>query len=115
MKKQATETKPVKINGNSYYGNIEASAENKNTMNPYLTIGFRPNITNNFGVFGEIGAAYTGGLKVTDANTRVLDANGQEITKFDNNQLKSDLQNDLDDSDYSKWYPIAKIGATYRF
>lgn len=115
LKKQATETKPVKINGNTYYGNIEASAENKNTMNPYLTIGFRPNITNNFGVFGEIGAAYTGGLKVTDAKTRVLDTNGEEITKFDNNRLKSDLQQDLDDSDYSDWYPIAKIGATYRF
>ncbi|MBR7539615.1 hypothetical protein KC221_25875, partial [Mycobacterium tuberculosis] len=87
---------PVNINGNTYYGNIEASAENKNTMNPYLTIGFRPNITNNFGVFGEIGAAYTGGLKVTDAKTRVLDTNGEEITKFDNNRLKSDLQQDLD-------------------
>ena len=102
-------------NNNTYNGKVEATVENKNTLAPYLTLGFRPNITNNFGVFGEIGAAYTGGLKVTDAKTRVLDANGQEITKFDNNQLKSDLQQDLDDSDYSKWYPIAKIGATYRF
>ena len=105
LKKQATETKPVKINGNTYYGNIEASAENKNTMNPYLTIGFRPNITNNFGVFGEIGAAYTGGLKVTDAKENGVKSPG----------LASDLQKDLDDSNYSKWYPIAKIGATYRF
>ena len=52
---------------------------------------------------------------MTDAKTRVLDTNGEEITKFDNNRLKSDLQQDLDDSNYSKWYPIAKIGATYRF
>ena len=40
---------------------VEATVENKNTLAPYLTLGFRPNITNNFGVFGEIGAAYTGG------------------------------------------------------
>ena len=74
-------------------------------MNPYLTLGFRPNITNNFGVFGEIGAAYTGGLKVTDAKENGVKSPG----------LASDLQKDLDDSNYSKWYPIAKIGATYRF
>ena len=74
-------------------------------MNPYLTLGFRPNITNNFGVFGEIGAAYTGGQKVTEAKQ-----NGEN-----NPVLASDLQKDIDDSNYSKWFPIAKIGATYRF
>ena len=78
-------------NNNTYNGKVEATVENKNTLAPYLTLGFRPNITNNFGVFGEIGAAYTGGLKVTDAKTRVLDTNGEEIAKFDNNRLKSDL------------------------
>ena len=105
LKKQGDTNKSVNINGKPYYGNIEASAENKNTMNPYLTLGFRPNITNNFGVFGEIGAAYTGGLKVTEAKNAGLDSS----------ELASDLQEDLDDSNYSKWYPIAKIGATYRF
>nr|WP_315263722.1 hypothetical protein [Moraxella osloensis] len=110
LKKDAN-TNPVKINGNEYRGNIGATAETKNNMNPYLTIGFRPNITNNFGVFGEIGAAYTGGLKVTKAT--INDANGNAITNYPN--LKADLQKDLDDSDYSEWFPIAKIGATYRF
>ena len=79
--------------------------DDKNTMNPYLTLGFRPNITNNFGVFGEIGAAYTGGLKVTDAKENGVKSPG----------LASDLQKDIDDENLAKWYPIAKIGATYRF
>ena len=98
----------VKIGNNDvvgYSGNLEASVENKNTMAPYLTLGFRPNITNNFGLFGEIGAAYTGGQKVTDA----------KINGLNRADLASDLQKDIDDEDLAKWYPIAKIGATYRF
>jgi len=98
----------VKIGNNDvigYSGNLEASVENKNTMAPYLTLGFRPNITNNFGLFGEVGAAYTGGQKVTDA----------KINGLNRADLASDLQKDIDDENLAKWYPIAKIGATYRF
>lgn len=98
----------VKIGNNDvvgYSGNLEASVENKNTMAPYLTLGFRPNITNNFGVFGEIGAAYTGGQKVTEAKQ-----NGEN-----NPFLASDLQKDIDDEDLADWMPIAKLGLTYRF
>ena len=98
----------VKIGNNDvvgYSGNLEASVENKNTMAPYLTLGFRPNITNNFGLFGEIGAAYTGGQKVTDA----------KIDGLNRADLASDLQKDIDDEDLADWMPIAKLGLTYRF
>ena len=104
---KANNAKDVKIGDNvkGYSGNLEASVENKNTMAPYLTLGFRPNITNNFGLFGEVGAAYTGGQKVTEAKQ-----DGKE-----SKDLASDLQKDIDDENLAKWYPIAKIGATYRF
>ena len=104
---KANNAKDVKIGDNvkGYSGNLEASVENKNTMAPYLTLGFRPNITNNFGLFGEVGAAYTGGQKVTEAKK-----DGKE-----SKDLASDLQKDIDDENLAKWYPIAKIGATYRF
>lgn len=114
LKKDANTT-PVKINGREYRGNIDATVENKNAMNPYLTIGFRPNLTNKFGVYGEVGAAYTGGLTVKDANANFTDANGNVYASTDYPMLKSDLQKDLDDSDYSEWFPIAKLGLTYRF
>ena len=104
---KANNAKDVKIGDNvkGYSGNLEASVENKNTMAPYLTLGFRPNITNNFGLFGEVGAAYTGGQKVTEA----------KIDGANRADLASDLQKDIDDENLAKWYPIAKIGATYRF
>lgn len=97
--------KDVEIGNGNYTGKLEATVENKNTLAPYLTLGFRPNITNNFGVFGEIGAAYTGGQKVTEA----------KYNSVDSSALKGDLQQDIDDEDLADWMPIAKIGATYRF
>lgn len=104
---KSNNAKDVKIGDSvkGYSGNLEASVENKNTMAPYLTLGFRPNITNNFGLFGEVGAAYTGGQKVTEA----------KIDGANRADLASDLQKDIDDENLAKWYPIAKIGATYRF
>ena len=92
-------------NNNTYNGKVEATVENKNTLAPYLTLGFRPNITNNFGVFGEIGAAYTGGQKVTEA----------KYNSDDSSALKGDLQQDIDDEDLADWMPIAKLGLTYRY
>ena len=53
-----------KVDGKQYnaddVGTLKGSLEHRNTLAPYATIGFRPNITNNFGLFGEIGAAYMG-------------------------------------------------------
>ena len=102
---KADNAKDVKIGSGTYNGKIEATVENKNTLAPYLTLGFRPNITNNFGVFGEIGAAYTGGQKVTEA----------KYNSADSSALKGDLQQDIDDEDLADWMPIAKLGLTYRF
>lgn len=95
----------ILVGGQRYTGNLEATVENENDLAPYLTVGFRPNINNNWGVFGEVGAAYTGGLKVTEAKV-----NGSNDLEF-----KKDLQRDINDEDISDWMPIAKVGVTYRF
>ena len=113
LNKAAGETNPVKVNGTNYYGDVKATVENKNTLAPYLTVGFRPNINNNWGVFGEVGAAYTGGLKVTDASVSGT-LTGLE-TEALNNKFKKDLQADINDESVSDWMPIAKVGVTYRF
>lgn len=115
LRKQQGQGQKVKIGSHEYEGNIEATAKNKNSMNPYLTIGFRPNLNNHWGVFGEVGAAYTGGLEVTDAKRNYYNTNGEVVAATNKQDLKNDLQQDLDDSNYSKWYPIAKLGLTYRF
>lgn len=98
---------------------IDANVEFKNTLAPYLSIGFRPNISNRFGIFGEIGAAYTGGL-----NTSV-DASGSytfkgETTKLNEAQiteLEDRARQEIEDeiSSIEDWYPIVKAGMTIRF
>lgn len=118
-------TFPVTYDGKTYTissdAGLEYNLEDKNSLVPYLTVGFRPNIGKRFGLFGEIGAAYSGGYKssarVTGNRNVTIKGNGvnttqsaDEIVKELENKLNGELKgNGL------KWYPIAKVGATIRF
>lgn len=122
LKAQPNSSNTVKINNSTYLlpstSRLDATVENKNDIAPYLTIGFRPNLNNHWGVFGEIGAAYTGGLEVTKAHaTGIAKITGPDKVGavLDSSELKQQLQADVNDSDYSEWFPIAKLGLTYRF
>ncbi len=112
-----------KIDGAQYkaddVGVLQGSLEHRNTLAPYLTIGFRPNITNNFGVFGEIGAAYLG---KTDAEVRSVGGVSGPIRDENNNltgetsvSVAQKAERELEDKDYLEILPIVKLGATYRF
>lgn len=111
-----------KINGVSYdaesVGRMEGSIDHRNKLAPYATIGFRPNINNNWGVFGEIGAAYMG---QTDATVRASEGDnlatrdGGTATGVTASQVARSAENDLEDKDWLEWLPIVKLGATYRF
>lgn len=101
-------------------GTLEGTIEHRNKLAPYGTIGFRPNITNNFGVFGEIGAAYMG---KTDATVRSSNANGVvngldsdgNTTVVTGKDVAKAAEQELENKDYLEWFPIVKVGATYRF
>ena len=105
----------IKINGTNYTvdnaangGYVEAKVENRNKLAPYLTVGYRPNINQNWGLFGEIGAAYMGKMDAKiDANN--VTVNGDDATK----QFKEAAKRDIEKDDV--WYPIVKAGVTYRF
>ncbi|WP_413521086.1 hypothetical protein [Psychrobacter glacincola] len=116
-----------KVNGVKYnaddVGVLKGSMDHRNKLAPYATIGFRPNITNNFGLFGEIGAAYMG---QTDANVtasksgpvRVEDGvnpGGTVVPGLTPGQVANLAKNELEDKDWLEWLPIVKVGATYRF
>ena len=105
-----TQNSQIVLNGTEHPVNvgdtIVVHAENKNLLAPYLTLGFRPNVTNRFGAFAEVGAAYVGKY---DATVTTTSASGADLSS-----LQADLQKEVKDSSFS-WYPIAKVGATYRF
>lgn len=110
-------------------GKLVADIENKNTIAPYLTLGFRPNINNRFGLFGEIGAAYTGGqnvdvqaVDVKNNISKIVKVNGVDVKKTINieneiRELEVNAEKEINDkiADYEEWWPIVKIGATVRF
>lgn len=91
------------VNGTEYdvTGTVEGTIEHRNKLAPYLTVGFRPNLGNNWGVFGEVGATYLGksDVHIKSANADFNKAAAQAI----------------EGKEYSNWYPIAKVGVAYRF
>lgn len=107
-------------------GTLSGTIEHRNKLAPYGTIGFRPNIGNNWGVFGEIGAAYMG---KTDATVRVTGNDKENVGFFDESrnpvekvnstvtrgQVAAEAQRELESKDWLEWLPIVKVGATYRF
>ena len=104
-------------------GTLSGTIEHRNKLAPYGTIGFRPNIGNNWGVFGEIGAAYMGKTNATvnavDPERNVNIDNGVTPGGVDSGlnagQVAKLAERELEDKDYLEWMPIVKLGATYRF
>ena len=104
-------------------GTLSGTIEHRNKLAPYGTIGFRPNITNNFGLFGEIGAAYMGKTNATvtssnpDTAVGVTEVGGNEVRdpNFTGKDVAAIAQKELERKDYLEWMPIVKVGATYRF
>jgi len=101
-------------------GTLAGTVEHRNDLAPYLTVGFRPNISDRWGVFGEVGAAYMG---KTDATVRAV-GNGAELVDYidgaETGQVTRDevarrAERALEDDDLLEWFPIVKVGATYRF
>jgi len=104
-------------------GTLQGTMEHRNKLAPYATIGFRPNITSNFGLFGEVGAAYMGKTNATvNANqtgtVRVEDGfteGGTVVSGLTPSDVAKRAEQELEDKDYLEWFPIVKVGATYRF
>ncbi len=109
-----SDTANVKIDGTRYKilpnESVDVQVENRNKLAPYLTVGYRPNINQNWGLFGEIGAAYMGKM---DATVSSKDAGPNAINLESGKSLVEAAKQDIEDNDV--WYPIVKAGLTYRF
>lgn len=96
-------------------GTVALDLESRNSLAPYLTLGVKPNINSasRVGFFGEVGAAYTGKwdnqVTVTGDVTKVDGGAKKEAE-----ELAQELKEKLD-GDMPTWYPIVKVGATFRF
>lgn len=96
-------------------GTLEGTLEHRNKLAPYLTVGFRPNLHNNWGVFGELGAAYLGKTNATIKAVNIPGRDDGYLPDVVRQQYAEQAERDIEDKDYARWFPIAKVGVTYRF
>ena len=94
---------------------INGTMKYKNDIVPYVGVGFSPAITNRWGVFGEVGAYYTGNPTVnltTDAASSLLvgDDDGRTL-----GTAIKDEENKIRDKGTYEWLPVAKLGLSFRF
>lgn len=119
LKGKADGTGTIKINGENYQavsgttGTLSGKMKYKNNIAPYLGLGFSPSITSRFGVFGEVGAYYTGNPEVNLVANNLVDSTGtvsltaQDAADADARKIRND--------DKYKWAPVAKVGLSLRF
>lgn len=101
----------VKLNGTnySYNGELRGQMNYKNNIAPYVGVGIAPKFGKNWGVFGEIGAYYTGNPTVNlDADGTFINANGGSAEA----DLKAEQQKIANDDKYA-WMPVGKVGVNF--
>lgn len=101
----------VKLNGTnySYNGELRGQMNYKNNIAPYVGVGIAPKFGKNWGVFGEIGAYYTGNPTVNlDADGTFINANGGSAEA----DLRAEQQKIANDDKYA-WLPVGKVGVNF--
>lgn len=101
----------VKLNGTnySYNGELRGQMNYKNNIAPYVGVGIAPKFGKNWGVFGEIGAYYTGNPTVNlDADGTFINANSGRAEA----DLKAEQQKIANDDKYA-WLPVGKVGVNF--
>ena len=108
-----SENGSITVNDNPYSvnGSVNGKMSYKNDIAPYVGLGFAPKINQNWGVFGEVGAYYTGNptvdLNANGTFVNVNDANIDEDIRAEENKIRND--------DKYEWLPVAKLGVSYHF
>ena len=108
----------VKIDGKNYnapsgQGFIDGKMSYKNDFAPYVGFGFAPKINKNFGVFGEVGAYYTGN---PSANIDAVGLAAVGSTNTATGDLAaSDLERKIESKDKYEWLPVGKVGVSFHW
>jgi hypothetical protein len=109
----------MKLNGNVNFGDIIYTPEEvgqlsmklkpKNKVAPYLAVGWSPQIFRNekLKLNFEVGMYYINSFKAKMSGTNMLAANGQGSVEKFNDEVSS--------MNWTKFYPIGKIGFSYMF
>jgi hypothetical protein len=109
----------VKVNGERFTTSATQSAKIDGTMSydnnisPYLGFGLNTPVYKNIGVFGEVGAYYTGNPTVslkTSGDDQIIGSNGNTLESA----VEKEQRNIENKSKY-EWMPVAKVGMSFKF
>ncbi|MCE6002825.1 ornithine uptake porin CarO [Acinetobacter junii] len=82
-----------------------------NNIAPYIGFGLNAPVYKNLGVFGEVGAYYTGNPTVSlNASKEVINSNGESLK----DAVSNEEDNIANKSKY-EWMPVAKVGMSFKF
>ena len=105
----------VEIDGNRFNGgangvSIAGNLKYDNDIAPYIGFGFAPKFSKNWGVFGEVGAYYSGNPKVSLAsnNDALIGSDGRTL-----GQTLDDQERKIANDDKYKWLPVGKVGVNF--
>lgn len=108
----------IRINGVTYSAATGSELTAKGQMEykgfaPYLGLGFSPAITSRVGLFGELGAYYTGNPKASLTATGI--ANPTEVGDDTFEEAVAKQEDKLRNQSKYEFLPVAKLGLSVRF
>lgn len=88
------------------FDSVTGKVSYNNDIAPYLGLGFAPKINDKFGVFGEVGAYYTG-----NPQAKMTAVGGNDADRA----LLAEHERNVENDDKYEWMPVAKLGVSYHF
>ena len=118
LQKRTSAGRTLSINNNDYQvvdanqeGGVNGKMSYKNDIAPYLGFGLNAPVYKNVGLFGEVGAYYTGNPDVKLASYNLEGVNGAKPI----DQAVADEQNKIANDNKYEWLPVAKLGVSYHW
>ncbi|MFN0297322.1 ornithine uptake porin CarO [Acinetobacter albensis] len=93
-------------------GGVRGQMSYENDIAPYVGLGFAPKINKNWGVFGEVGAYYTGNPSVNLNQYNLKPVEGNLISAQDAVDME---EREIANDDKYQWLPVGKVGVSFHW
>lgn len=97
----------IEIDGHkTTFDSVSGKVNYDNDIAPYLGLGWAPKINDRFGVFGEVGAYYTG-----NPQAKLTAVGGTDADR----DLLNEHQRNVENDDKYEWLPVGKVGVSFHW
>ncbi|WAU74513.1 MULTISPECIES: ornithine uptake porin CarO [unclassified Acinetobacter] len=118
LQKRTSAGRTLTIDNNDYEvvnagqeGGVRGKMSYKNNIAPYVGLGLNAPVYKNIGLFGEVGAYYTGNPDVKLDAYNLKGVNGAKPI----DQAVADEQDKIANKSKYEWMPVAKVGVSFKF